>query len=84
MKWLPYLNHINVVNRQAILNWMDNGCPNSDLHWENYIISKRSYKHAVRECKRNRKTACAFIMVDASSRYKKLLFYLCLLLYNDK
>ena len=69
MKWLPYLNKLKVVSRQATLNWMGNGCTNFGPYWENYIINKRNYKHAVRECKRNHKAACVARMLDSLSRH---------------
>jgi hypothetical protein len=41
VKWSPYLKHLKVLSRQAMLDWMENGCPISGVCWENYISCKR-------------------------------------------
>jgi hypothetical protein len=67
LKWSSYLEQLKIESRDAYRSWSENGCPNFGHLWNNYIASRRTYKRAVRENKKNNNVASAQKMLDAWS-----------------
>ena len=53
------MSHLKHCSREARSAWCSAECPNVGLIWDNYLVSRRNYKYAVREAKHNDKVSCA-------------------------
>ena len=55
--------------------WCSADCLNFGPIWDNYLVSRRNYKYAVREVKHNDKVSCANRFLELSSNKNSKQFW---------
>ena len=69
------MSHLKHCSREARLAWCSADCPNVGPIWDNYLVSRRNYKYAVREAKHNDKVSCANRLLEQSSNKNSKQFW---------
>ena len=69
------MSHLKHCSREARLAWCSADCPNVGPIWDNYLVSRRNYKYAVREAKHNDKVSCANRLLELSSNKNSKQFW---------
>ena len=69
------MSHLKHCSREAGLAWCSADCPNVGPIMDDYLVSRRNYKYAVREAKHNDKVSCANRLLELSSNKNSKQFW---------
>jgi hypothetical protein len=71
------------MSKDAKLQWLINGCPNTGIVWKTYQFNKRAYKKAVKEEKCKSKMSRINKLLDAWNSADSKKFWKCVNRYSD-